>query len=928
MGNGVVVGPKTVKLLAGKTYHLSPQSWSRLYLPFKLDEVHGSVTITPSLSREGVISGPVVTAAGILQLSVFNSTLKVVRIAPATPLIVIRGFSSVSILRTQPITLAVVETPLENEVTNELLEQEVKALYGEVCDLSEHPVLPEMQKLMVRADEVSWQEPTNCGQRTPFKTEEMACRRKVAAQIETYIQRGYLRRVSCGERVFLSPLLPLAKADGSYRFTTDFRALNAHFERQGQSQVDVWRRLWALNPAWRFFSKLDLKDGFFGIPVDPRLQRLFAFSWQDCRFCWQRLPQGWTWSSVLFGERIAEVVEGIEGTVQFADDLLIAGETRIVLRERLHLVFQRLKKFGLKVNVTKATLLTRELKFLGVEIANGHWSLCNYLRQKIDSLGAIRTWKAIERLIGVVSYARKTLPDVERLLVEARTLLKQSKHTEQSMEWWSTAERQLNSMLCEAVVRQRILVLPGLGVENFVIESDWSDDFCGYLLYANDGAKLHLCDVGSKKMPERTSSFLGELKAVIWACKSTKAFRGDLPLVIRTDNQSVVRVLSGSIHSGADKRVFRLWGWIVENETFEVEYIPGQANVGADLLSRPILATGESSTKHVDVGVITLEQRRRIETAHRGHYGWAKTFQNLQKQNEPVWLGASKDVKEFVKRCPNCVKHGPLKKRPVFSPWVSDFPNDTIFSDIAGPLSWGRHQRKVWVVVLVDGYSRYAQIRLTDRPNGTAVVAAVDQWIRRFGCPRTLFMDQGTPFTSLDVAEFCQRFGIARVWCGIRAPWSNGVSERMIKTMTERLRRIGNVVTWPMLLRRVEDEYNNTVHSGVQATPREVFCGVTPTGEAMVDSEWQAVLVKARDTTTKARLQRKNRFEKAHRSREEINVGDEVLYMIPQQLKLDKTWEGPAIVVERIGSRLFKLVMGELELGPFHYWQLKRFTPQ
>lgn len=925
MGNGVVVAPKHVKILSGKTYHLSPRSWSRLYLPFKLDEVQGSVTIAPSLAREGVISGPVVTAAGLLQLSVYNSTSKVVRIAPTTPLVVIRGFSGVKVLRTQPVTLITTETLLEEEVTTELLGQEVTELYGEVCDLSKHPVLPEMKKLMVRADEVTWQEPANLGQRTPFKTEEMACRRKVEDQIEAYIRRGYLRRVSCGERVFLSPLLPLAKKDGSYRFTTDFRALNAHFERQGQSQVDVWRRLWALKPSWRFYAKLDLKDGFFGVPVDATLQRLFAFTWQDRRFCWQRLPQGWTWSSVLFGERIAEVVEGIEGTVQFADDLLVAGETRLILRERLHLVFQRLKKFGLKVNVDKATLFTRQLTFLGVEIANGHWSLCNYLRTKIDSLGAIRTWKAIERIIGIVSYARKTLPDVERLLVEARVLLKTSKHEEQSTEWWENVERLLNSMLCETVVRQRMLVLPGLEVKSFVIESDWSDDFCGYFLYADDGNGLRLCDIGSKKMPERTSSFLGELKAVIWACKSTKAFRGDLPLIIRTDNQSVVRVLSGSIHSGADKRVFRLWGWIVENETFEVEYLPGQANVGADLLSRPIMAR-KSDTKCADVGVITVEQRQRIEAAHRGHYGWRKTLQNLQKQSEPVWPGAAKDVKEFVKQCPNCVRHGPIQKRPVFSPWVCDFPNDTVFSDIAGPLSWGWRHRRVWIVVLVDGYSRFARLRLTSRPNGAAVVEALRQWTTTYGIPRTLFMDQGTPFTGADVAAFCQQASIARVWCGIRAPWSNGVSERMIKTMTERLRRIGNVMAWPMLLRRVESEYNNTVHSGVQATPREVFCGVKPTGEALTDEEWQEVLVTAKETTAKARLQRERRFEKVHRSREEINVGDEVLYMVPQNVKLDSTWEGPAVVVERIGSRLFKLVMGELELGPFHYWHLKKYV--
>jgi len=230
--------------------------------------------------------------------------------------------------------------------------------------------------------------------------------------------------------------------------------------------------------------------------------------------------------------------------------------------------------------------------------------------------------------------------------------------------------------------------------------------------------------------------------------------------------------------------------------------------------------------------------------------------------------------------------------------------------------------------VLVDGYSRFSQLRLTDRPTGASIVAALDQWTRNFGCPRALFMDQGTPFIGADVAEFCQQSGIARVWCGVRAPWSNGVSERMIKTMTERLRRIGNVVTWPVLLRRVEDEYNNTIHSGVQATPREVFSGMKPTGEALTDMEWQNVLLRARETTAKARLQRKRRFERVPRTREEIRVGDAVLYLVPKQSKLEETWDGPAVVTAQVGSRLFMLTVDGREAGPFHYWHLKKYHPQ
>ena len=58
--------------------------------------------------------------------------------------------------------------------------------------------------------------------------------------------------------------------------------------------------------------KIDLKDGFFGIPVEDKLSKLFGFTYGNRRFRWIRLPQGWMWSPVLFGERIAEILQGLE----------------------------------------------------------------------------------------------------------------------------------------------------------------------------------------------------------------------------------------------------------------------------------------------------------------------------------------------------------------------------------------------------------------------------------------------------------------------------------------------------------------------------------------------------------------------------------------------------------------------------------------
>ena len=45
--------------------------------------------------------------------------------------------------------------------------------------------------------------------------------------------------------------------------------------------------------------------------------------------------------------------------------------------------------------------------------------------------------------------------------------------------------------------------------------------------------------LGNRKNANIVSSYLGELEAIVWACKKTKACGGDVPLIIKTDSHSI-----------------------------------------------------------------------------------------------------------------------------------------------------------------------------------------------------------------------------------------------------------------------------------------------------------------------------------------------------------------------------------------------------
>ncbi len=200
--------------------------------------------------------------------------------------------------------------------------------------------------------------------------EKVADRRRIAKQLDEYVQRGYLEEVPVNEEIYMSPLLPVRKPNGTFRFTNDFRKLNSYFSHVGTAQVDAWHKLWEVDPSWKYFMEIDLKDGFFGVPVDEELSRLFGFTFGTRRFRWVRLPQGWTWASVLFGERIAQILRGVR-CPQFSDNVLVGARTPVELMKKAMEVFKRFNDYGVKVNFDKVKWMAEEITFLEYEIREG-----------------------------------------------------------------------------------------------------------------------------------------------------------------------------------------------------------------------------------------------------------------------------------------------------------------------------------------------------------------------------------------------------------------------------------------------------------------------------------------------------------------------------------------------------------------------------
>ena len=188
-------------------------------------------------------------------------------------------------------------------------------------------------------------------------------------------------------------------------------------------------------------------------------------------------------------------------------------------------VFRRFNKFGIKVNYDKVKWMSTKISFLGFEIENGKLCLREYIKKKMESIGPIECVHDLERVIGIIFYARKVVKGTEEVLASLRADLKRLKKGNVPSEWFDEANLHVEEALKDAFSRLVELTILGVEPESYVLECDWSEGHDGFMLFAclSDGTKA-LVDLGSRVNSFTMSSYLGELDAIVWACKKTKAY--------------------------------------------------------------------------------------------------------------------------------------------------------------------------------------------------------------------------------------------------------------------------------------------------------------------------------------------------------------------------------------------------------------------
>jgi hypothetical protein len=358
-----------------------------------------------------------------------------------------------------------------------------------------------------------------------------------------------------------------------------------------------------------------------------------------------------------------------------------------------------------------------------------------------------------------------------------------------------------------------------------------------------------------------------------------------------------------------------------------------------------LLDTGQHTWKLV---IPKRLQRKILQQLHdspsAGHLSYGRCKTTLDRL--PIyWFGCKRDLHLYCMACDDCITCKPRTKHirnPMMS-YGAGAPLERMAVDICGPLHETLQGNK-YIIVVMDYFTKWCElIPSIDHTAETVATELITKVFTRIGVPRALHSDQGTEFLSKLFEETCRVFQIDKTKTSPWRPQSDGLVERLNRTVGSMLRQYVNKdqTDWDTWLPLVSMAYNSTVQYSTKFSPYYLMYGremtlpielvLPPVGETFQDEDTpeitptsyaEQLTKRLEDTFTLVRNNLKTavNWQKTIYNRKvhqvPLTVGQGVWYYCPQKRKgrtpkLDRPYIGPFAIVNIFGGGL----LAEIKLG-------------
>lgn len=314
-----------------------------------------------------------------------------------------------------------------------------------------------------------------------------------------------------------------------------------------------------------------------------------------------------------------------------------------------------------------------------------------------------------------------------------------------------------------------------------------------------------------------------------------------------------------------------------------------------------------------------------------GHLGRERTIKSVKRR--VYWPGMSSDIKRWCKECDICAraKAGPGFGKSPLQQSITGAPLDRVGIDIVGPLPRTSNGNE-YIIVLCDYFSKWTEAWAV--PDHTALTVGdkvVTEFFCRFGFPKQIHSDQGREFESELFSVLCEKVGIDKTRTTPYRPQSDGLVERMNRTLLQMLSSYANQNrdNWDDNIPYVLTAYRSTIQESTGCSPNSIMLGrdivspvdliignppSTPSPPCPVEYvEWLQVVLAdtynfVSENLRQAAVKQKKYYDRGLKPREFVE-NDFVWRWYPPiaGLKLGLGWTGPFKVIRKITDVTYQI---------------------
>ncbi|HBS53814.1 MAG TPA: hypothetical protein DD806_07425 [Flavobacterium sp.] len=400
---------------------------------------------------------------------------------------------------------------------------------------------------------------------------------EIENQVQDMLREG---KIEPSFSPFNSPLLVVNKKTGEQRVVIDYRKINKNIVADKFPLPRIDDILDQLGRA-KFFTVLDLKSGFHQVELEKESREITAFSTNSGHYQFNRLPFGLKISPNSFQRMMSIAMAGLtpEAAFLYIDDLVVFGCSIEQHNKNLIRVLERLRKYNLKLNPKKCLFLQHSVTYLGHVISEEGIAPDKTKFDKLEKYPNPENADEVRRFVAFCNYYRKFVPNFAELANPLNALLRKKVEFN-----WSQKCQEAFEKLKKSLIKHPILQHPNFEKE-FTLTTDASNVACGAILSQEvNGVQLPIAYASKafSKGEKNKSTIEKELTAIHWAVMNFKPYLYGKKFTIFTDHKPLIYLFT---MKNPTSKLTRM-RWDLEEFDYEIKYIQGKTNHGADALSR------------------------------------------------------------------------------------------------------------------------------------------------------------------------------------------------------------------------------------------------------------------------------------------------------------------------------------------------------